>query len=279
MTAGPAADSAGTRWVGRSFEANAWAGDDGTAPAGFVDAVAALQAGRGGADAVLDTLREARLLVPLVADLAEAATTDGNRVHDKRAELALPTVSGPDGRPVLPAFSSAAAMAAWRPGARPVPAPARQVALGAAADGTELVVIDPGSRTVFGLRRSAVEALARSLPWIPPWQDPEVRGAVRTAAEAQPEVVAARVGAGDPLCSLEQAELVVTLVLSEPLGREALAEVLERIRTRWAADAVVAWRVDSVAVRFEAGAGGRTGRAEPLHPSAGRARTGGSRPS
>ena len=57
---------------------------------------------------------------------------------------------------MLPAFSSAAAMAAWDPAARPVPAPARQVALGAAGDGTELVVIDPLSDTEFACADLAV---------------------------------------------------------------------------------------------------------------------------
>ncbi|MCU1473948.1 SseB family protein, partial [Amnibacterium sp.] len=134
------ADSAGRPFAGRSFEAapSPFAGDDGTAPPAFLAAHADLVAGRVGPEAVVAALQDARLLVPLLADLGdhdgrrdhagfpgpEGAAGPGERGH--AAELALVTVAGPDGRRVLPAFGSAAAMAAWNPAARPVPAPARQ---------------------------------------------------------------------------------------------------------------------------------------------------------
>jgi hypothetical protein len=252
VTGLPPADSAGRPWSGRSFEANSWAADDGTAPQAYLEAVAALHTGKAGPAAVLDALRPARLLVPLVADLAEAGRSHG-RTHDKRAELALPTVAGPDGRPVLPAFTSAQAMAGWRPGARPVPARARQVALGAASDGTELVIVDPGSPTQFGLRRSAVEALARDLPWSPPWEAPDVVGAIRAIATEEPAVGFARVGADDPLCLLDgAAEVRVVLGLVDRLDREDLTALIGRLQRSWADAAPVVRAVDSIGVRVEA---------------------------
>jgi SseB protein N-terminal domain len=253
VTGPPPADSAGRPWSGRSFEANAWAADDGTAPPAYLQAITALHGGEAGPAAVIDALRPARLLVPLVADLAEAGEADG-RIHDKRAELALPTVAGPDGRTVLPAFTSAEAMARWRPGARPIPAPARQVALGAAGDGTELVIVDPGSPTQFGLRRSAVEALARDLPWSPPWEDPDVVGAIRAIAVTEPAVGFARVGADDPLCLLDgAAEVQVLLGIVDRLDREELTALIGRLQRSWAEAAPVARVVDSIRVRVEAG--------------------------
>jgi hypothetical protein len=252
VTGLPDADSAGRPWSGRSFESNAWAADDGTAPPAFLEAVAALHDGAAGPGTVIDALRSARLLVPLVADLAEPGEAHGHAV-DKRAELALPTVAGPDGRRVLPAFSSADAMSRWRPGARPVPAPARQVALGAAGDGVELVIVDPGSPTQFGLRRSAVEALARDLPWSPPWQDAEVLTAIRAIAEQEPAVGFARVRADDPLCLLDgAAEVRVVLGLVDRLDREALTALVGRLQRSWADAASVARVVDSIGVRVEA---------------------------
>jgi len=254
VTSPPPADSAGRPWSGRSFEPNTWAGDDGTAPPAYLEAITALHTGVAGPAAVAEALRPARLLVPLVADLAEAGEADG-RTHDKRAELALPTVAGPDGRRVLPAFTSAAAMAGWRPGARPVPAPARQVALGAASDGTELVIVDPGAPTQFGLRRSAVEALARDLPWSPPWEDADVVAAIRAVAEQEPAVGFARVGADDPLCLLDgAAEVRVVLGVVERLDREALTALVGRLQRAWADAAPVARVVDSIGVRVEAAA-------------------------
>jgi type III secretion system (T3SS) SseB-like protein len=247
------ADSAGRPFAGRAFEgpASPFAGDDGSAPPAFLAAHAAFTAGRVGPEAVVAALRDVRLLIPLLADLGEAAEHDG-RVVEKKAELALVTVAGPDGRRVLPAFSSAAAMAVWNPSARPVPAPARQVALGAAADGTELVIVDPGSPTCFGLRRSALEALARGLPWSPPWHDPVVLAALAAPARAEPAVADVTIGTDDPGAVLEGAEVGVALVVHPVLDRDGLAALLDRVRSAWTDNEVVAARVDSLAVRIDA---------------------------
>ncbi|MGT2424606.1 SseB family protein [Amnibacterium kyonggiense] len=244
-------DSAGRPFAGRAFEASPWGADDGTAPAAYVTALAAFHAGEAGPEAVIDALRRVRLLVPLLAEAGETGVTEQGLVHDKRAELALVTVAGPDGRRVLPAFSSAAAMSAWNPRARPVPAPARQVALGAASDGTELVVVDPATDR-FGVRRSALEALARDVPWTAPWLDPEVGAAIRRAVADEPAVTTARVGTDDPLGSLDGAEVLVVIVLHETLDQQRVAELMARVQRRWTEDPVVRSRVDSMAVRLEA---------------------------
>jgi SseB protein N-terminal domain len=244
-------DSAGQPFAGRSFEASPWTADDGTAPAAYTAALAAFRAGETGPEAVVDALRGVRLLVPLLAEVGETGVTDAGLVHDKRAELALVTVAGPDGRKVLPAFSSAAAMSAWNPMARPVPAPARQVALGAASDGTELVVIDAATDR-FGLRRSTLEALAKDQPWTAPWLDPEVGRAIRRAVADEPAVTTARVGTDDPRASLDGAEVLVVIVLHETLDQQQVAELLARVQRRWTEDATVRSRVDSMTVRLEA---------------------------
>jgi hypothetical protein len=246
-----ATDSAGRPWEGRAFEASPWAGDDGTAPEAYATALGEFHAGRVGVEAVVDALRQVRLLVPLLAEVGEAGETKSGHAFDKKAELALVTVAGPDGRKVLPAFSSAAAMQAWDPAARPVPAPARQVALGAAGDGTELVVIDAATAR-FGLRRSALEALARDLPWTAPWRDPEVGRAIRAAVAGEPAVTTARVGTDDPGASLDGAEVQVVIVLHETLDRQQVAELMARVQRRWTEDPVVRARVDSMTVRLEA---------------------------
>lgn len=246
-------DSAGQPFAGRSFETptSAWAGDDGSAPPAFLAAHAAFSAGDVGPEAVVAALQGARLLVPLLASLGEAGEHDG-RTIDKRAELALVTVAGPDGRRVLPAFSSAEAMRRWNRAARPVPAPARQVALGAAGDGTELVVIDPGSPTLFGLRRGAVEALARGLDWMPSWADESVAEAFGAGVRGESAVVRVAVGPGDPRCTLEGAEVLVVLTVRAVLDGAGLQRLLERIRARWTEDGRIRDRVDSLSVKVEA---------------------------
>jgi hypothetical protein len=246
-------DSAGRPFPGRSFEPtpSPFAQDDGSAPPAFLAAHADLVAGRAGPESVVAALHDVRLLVPLLAELGEAGEHEG-RLIDKKAELALVTVAGPDGRRVLPAFSSATAMAAWNPAARPVPAPARQVALGAAADGTELVIVDPGSPTCFGLRRSALEALARGVAWSPSWLDLAVRAALSAPALAEPAVADVAIGTDDPRCDLEGAEVRVVLAVRPVLDRDGLAALVDRVRAAWSADEVVAARVDSLAVRIDA---------------------------
>lgn len=246
------ADSVGRPWAGRSFEAapSPWAGDDGTAPPAYEAALAAFRSGGSGQEAVVDALRGVRLLVPLLARLDEAGE-HGGRTVDKRAELALVTVAGPDGRRVLPAFSSAAAMRAWNAEARPIPAPARQVALGAAGDGTELVIVDPASPDRFGLRRSALEALARDEPWTAPWRDPEVAAALGGAAAGEPSVAAVRVTTDDPRASLDGAEVAVGVVVAPTLDPQGLTDLLTRLQRRWTEDGVVRRRVDSMVVRVE----------------------------
>ena len=113
------ADSAGQPWAGRSFDENSHSSDDGSAPPALSAALARFRAGELGQAGVVDALREARLLIPLVAHLGEAGENEHGHTIDKSQELSIVTVAGPDGRNVLPVFSSVAAMSTWNPQARP----------------------------------------------------------------------------------------------------------------------------------------------------------------
>ena len=75
--------------------------------------------------------------------------------------MALVTLKAPDGRTAMPVFTSAAALTAWHPEARPVAVYAARAALSAVAEGAELLVLDPGSEFTFVVRRPAVWALAQ----------------------------------------------------------------------------------------------------------------------
>ena len=151
------ADSAGFPWEGRRFHENAASGDDGSADPALLaalNAFAALNAHpsapdpaepSGGAaavhgpahqDAVIDAFRRARLLVPLLAHAGELGETPEGHLVDKTQELSIATVQAPDGRAVLPAFTSVQALSAWNPQARPVPAVGPRIALAAASEGT-----------------------------------------------------------------------------------------------------------------------------------------------
>lgn len=243
-------DSAGQPWAGRSFEPTAFSGDDGSAPAALLEALRRFRSGESSEAAVVDAVRESRLLIPLVASLAESGVNESGTTVDKSAELSIVTVAGPDGRHVLPVFSSVAAMGLWNPAARPIPADAVRVALAAADERTDLVVIDAMSPTEFVLRRPALWAIAQSLPWLPSYGDAEVEREFLGSVGGEPHVAALALSAGDPDARLRGPELVVTLALLAGLDRIAVGTLLERLRDRWSRSEVIAGRVDSLVVRL-----------------------------
>ena len=262
-----ATDSAGVPWAGRHFDHGAAASDDdGSASPELLAVLRQFRAGECGPQRVIDVLRTTRLLVPLVARLGQAAGGDDGRgidSHggdrhggdrhggDKSAELAIVTVAGPDGRAVLPAFSSVDAMRLWNPRARPVPADAVRVALAAASEQTELVVIDPTSAdTEFAIRRPAVWAIGRSVGWLPSYADAEVAAEFAASVSDEPAVVSVALAAGDPDARLAGPELRVELALIPGLDRAVLDALLQRLQTSWESNAVIAERVDSLGVRL-----------------------------
>lgn len=243
-------DSAGQPWAGRSFGETAFAGDDGTAPPELLEAIQGFRESSAGEAAVVDAVRSARLLIPLVAKLGEAGFNDHGVTVDKSAELSIVTVAGPDGRNVLPVFSSVDAMQRWNPKARPVPADGVRVALAAADEGTDLVVLDATSPTEFVIRRPALWAVAQSLPWAPSHSDPEVAAAFASSAVGEADVLSVTLAAGDPDALLRGPELVVQLGLRPGLNQTALTELLKRLQSRWATSELIAARVDSLAVKL-----------------------------
>lgn len=256
-----AADSAGQPWAGRSFEANPWAGDDGTIPAVYAQAIANLRAlpldalsERAQAQrAVVDSIRDARFLIPLLAEAGDVGFTDEGFQVDKTQELAIVTVAGPSGQRVLPVFSSAAAMTAWNPDARPVPAEGRRVALAAAADDAQWVVIDPTSETEFVVRRPAVEAIAKGEPWLPSSIDPEIDAVLVNSMTGDFRVRHIALLNGDPDSRGMSEELVVQVQLVGQLTQEELDEVVSGLTRRWAEIAVLGSKIDSLRIQLVAG--------------------------
>ncbi len=244
------ADSAGVPWEGRQFQPSTASSDDGSAPVHLMAALRAYRVGDLGEAGVIDALRDSRLLIPLVARRGESGENRQGVTVDKRAELSIVTVAGPDGRNVMPVFSSADAMRLWNPTARPVPADAIRVAVAAADEDTELVIIDAKSESEFVLRRPALWALARSEPWQPSYLDTEVLAAFVTATDAEPDVRSLSLEAGDPLGRLTGPELVVTLALVPGLTRVDLDALLTRLQRCWTEAETIARRVDSLTIRI-----------------------------
>ena len=117
--AGGSTDSAGQPWAGRDLPAQEkyhnFDADDGAMDPRFAAALAALAAGDGTEAQVIASLAEARVFIPIVAQLAEQTVGENGLVSDKESDMALVTLQGPDGRRVLPAFTHADALASGIP--------------------------------------------------------------------------------------------------------------------------------------------------------------------
>jgi hypothetical protein len=244
------ADSAGVPWEGRSFSHGPPSDDDGSAPERLIEALRRFRSRELGEAEVVDALRTARLLIPLVAERGEPGTSDTGHLVHKSQELSIVTVAGPDGRNVLPVFSSVVAMTAWNPAARPVPADGGRVALAAAGEQTDLVVLDPTSPTEFAIRRPALWAIAQAKCWVPSYLDEEILAEFMATAEPEEAVVAVQLAPGDPDARLTGAELLVQLSVLDGLDRANLDALLERMQRRWTESELIAARVDSMAVRL-----------------------------
>jgi hypothetical protein len=264
--AGGPADSAGQPWAGRSLAGDDarihnFEDDDGTADAGYLTAVAALQAGRGDEAAVVASLATARVFIPIVAQLAEEAEGQDGLQADKQADMALVTLKAADGRTAMPAFTSAEALAAWHPEARPVAVYAARAALSAVSEGAELLVLDPGAAVTFVVRRPAMWALAQQHDWIPSYTDDVLAGEMRRAAAAFPAVrglellpgrgVAARTADGSVLAGGGAGpELQVVLYLADGLDAAGVQQLVAGLQAEWSRNVLFGERVDSMEIKL-----------------------------
>ncbi|HSU45598.1 MAG TPA: SseB family protein [Arthrobacter sp.] len=264
--AGGATDSAGQPWAGRSLagddgKIHNFEDDDGTADAGYVAAVGALRRGNGDEAEVVAALATARVFIPIVAQLAEEVETDHGLHADKQADMALVTLKAADGRTALPAFTSAAALAAWHPEARPVAVYAARAALSAVAEGAELLVLDPGADVTFVVRRPGVWALAKQHGWTPSYNDPELAGEMARAASGFAAIrriellpgrgVAARAADGAVVPGGGAGpELQVVLYLEDGLDAAGVQELVAGLQAEWTRNVLFGERVDSLEIKL-----------------------------
>jgi SseB protein N-terminal domain len=240
-----AGDSAGAPWAGRTLTGQPFAGDDGSTDPGLLAALAEWSAARDAAPLaeVVRAWAPTRVLVPIVAVLGEGEDVRSAAEHgqgDKSADMALVTITGRDGRRILPAFSSTVALAAWNDSARPVPVEAARAAQAAVVEGCDAIAIDPAGPIACLLPRPAVWAVAQGRRWRPPAEDPEMLAAVEAIATSVPGLVAHR------LESDGVAGLNVVLGLPPGLPQEQVQQVAGRMSQLLAADQLIAERADSL---------------------------------
>ena len=243
-------DSAGRPWEGRSFDQNAFADDDGKAPAGLIEVIKKFRAGQVGAEDVVDQIRVSRLLVPLLAKLGESEEGSHGHKVDKSAELSIVTVKSPDDQDSFVVFSSVESMTLWNKESRPVPTDAIRVSLAAASQMSTRVVLDPGSESEFVIRRPAIAKIAQSLPWMPPEKNPEVLKVLKESIAGEELVVDVDAATADPGSRLAGAELLVSLQLQPGSAPDQVKELIERVSSFWSRSEEFASSVDSVSIKL-----------------------------
>ncbi|MFA3836495.1 MULTISPECIES: SseB family protein [Streptomyces] len=199
--------------------------DDGSADPRLSAALAAWAEDRTAHGPVLAALKEARLLVPVVAVLGEVEEDENGLRREKTSDMAVPTLKAGD-RKALPAFTSTAALALWDPEARPVAVPLHQALQAAAHEQADTVVIDLAGPVAYELSGAALRAANEGRTTVEPLADPAVTEAVRAAVAAEPGVLRAHLGPGS-------ADGILALVL-DPSA--APAETARAVAGRIAAD-------------------------------------------
>jgi hypothetical protein len=174
---------------------------------------------------VLTAVAASRLLVPVVAVLAEA-NADGTAPAalapgpsgphpEKETEMALPTLIGNDGRKAVIAFTGTETVRRWRVDARPVPVPAARLWPAVAAEQADAVVIDVAGPVPLVVEGARLRALANGAPPPLPHEDPDIRAQVAAVAggfSLEP---------GGP-----DADLTITLKAPDMVAARAAAEAI-----------------------------------------------------
>lgn len=148
--------------------------DTGEADPVVTGALDAYARGAGSEHDALTAVAASRLLVPVVAVLAEA----GEDGAEKETEMALPTLIGNDGRKAIIAFTGTPSLRLWREDARPVPVSARLLWQAAAQEEAAAVVIDVAGPVPLVVEGTRLAALVAGEQPPPPHLDPDVHAEV-----------------------------------------------------------------------------------------------------
>jgi hypothetical protein len=231
-------DSAGQGFAGRSLDPTGFEHDDGSADEALVIARSDPTDERGWMAAV----SAARFLVPVLAVAGELDEVDG-RVVEKSSDMAMVTLTAPDGQRALPVFTGTAALQEWDESARPIPATAARVAQAAVGERCDVIVVDVAGPDPFVLRPSMVWALAQGREWVPPHEDPFVARSVERALAEEELVTDHDLLPGEPT---GQGVLGIRLVLPPGLLADDIQALATRVGERLATDGEFRARVDGV---------------------------------
>lgn len=205
----PLVDTAGTPWAGRDYAVSPFPDDDGSTPPAVAEALGAVARGQDPLRShLVAALAASRLLVPIMAVATETGTSAHGLKGDNGADMAMVSITAPDGTRVLPVFTSVQQLSRWQAAARPVPTLTAQAAQAAVQEGVSELLLNPSASASVSsapedlagpllLQRSILWALARGRDWLPPHEDAELAAEISRIAQRLPSVTAleARPGA------------------------------------------------------------------------------------
>lgn len=239
------ADSSGVPWEGRAFHDNPHAGDTGETPTDVAEALADWREGNGTFTNLVSRLAVNRFLIPLVAHAGDDFDADNPVMEDKVQELSVVTVAGPNGEKVIPVFTSAAAMKSWNADARPIPIEAQRVALAAASEQTDRLVVNPGTDSIV-IRRPVVWAIAQGVDYVAPWESPDFVTETREMLSGIPNLDEIGVAPGDPAATGDGPDVALFLGLVDGLEADAVRAVIEAVHERVSMNDMFTSRVDAL---------------------------------
>jgi hypothetical protein len=242
------ADSSGVPWEGRTFHDNPHAGDTGETPADVAESPDRLARRHRFLHRPRRSLRRGnRFLIPLVTHAGDDFDVDNPVMEDKVQELSVITVAGPSGEKVIPAFTSVVAMSAWNSEARPIPIEAQRVALAAASEQTDRIVVNPGTDSIV-LRRQVVWSIAQGNPYSAPWESTEFRAATRNLLGGIANLLEIGVTPGDPMATGYGPDVTLILGLIDGLYPGQVQTVINAVQDRISHDDVFVNQVDALAL-------------------------------
>ncbi|NYH54327.1 hypothetical protein HNR06_003916 [Nocardiopsis arvandica] len=196
--------------------------DDGSADPEVEARLREHASGRNGDRQVLAALSGSRVLIPVVATATGTEEGFGGLTKDKHSEVAVPIMTGKDGRRGMLAFTSVDAVRRWRPDARPVPFTTKDACQAAVEEGADALVIDVAGPAPYTVQGRFLTMLAETGAVPEPREDPQVLALVYQVTHTEFGIERVRIHPS------ERGDIGIRLELDER-DDEALRRVAERL--------------------------------------------------
>ncbi|GAA3742976.1 SseB family protein [Salinactinospora qingdaonensis] len=196
--------------------------DDGSAPPEVRDRLDAYARGAASDRHVLAALSASRLLIPVSPVATDSQPTAHDLDHEGRSEVALPIMTGQDGRRGVLAFTSVETARRWNQDARPVPFTTVDACGAAVEEGVDALVVDVAGPVVYPIEGRFLTSIAEHGALPAPKDDPQVLAKIYRVTHTEFGIQRVR------LHESERADIGIRLELQRR-DDESLRRVAERL--------------------------------------------------